>query len=114
MERPRRAAPAMSLYRVATVIFAGAVVLPNLLLAYLLMRAGVLGRGEAGLGLIAAVVMGVLGLFALRGVVGRIGRLARDLQAPAGAGEAAGLVPAGPLLIPEAAVPGRLGLSPLP
>jgi signal transduction histidine kinase/ActR/RegA family two-component response regulator len=101
MDRSRRIAPAMSLYRVATVIFAGAVVLPNLLLAYLLMRAGLLGRGEARLGLIVAVVMGALGLFALRGVVGRIGRLARDLQAPAGVGEAAGPVAAGLLLIPE-------------
>jgi signal transduction histidine kinase len=101
MARAGRSAPAMGLHRVATLIFALAVILPNLLLTYLLERAGLLDRSEAVLGLVVAVVLGLLGLGALRSVVNRIRRLARDLQGLDGPGVAEGLVRAGPLLIPE-------------
>jgi len=101
MARAGRSAPAMGLHRVATLIFAGAVILPNLLLTYLLARAGLLDRSEAMLGVVVAVVLGVLGLFALRSVVNRIRRLVRDLQGADDAGAASGLLRAGPLLIPE-------------
>src|SRR5262249_14988331 len=70
----------MGLQRSASLIFAACVVLPNLLLVFLLARAGLLARDEARIGILVAVLLGALGLFVLRILVGRIAQVARELE----------------------------------
>jgi signal transduction histidine kinase len=90
----------MGLQRAASLVFAVAVVVPNLLLAFLLSRAGLLGRNEARVGLLVAVVLAVVGLLVLRSMVGRIVGVARQLESSGLEGVA------------ESSLVGRRGLLP--
>ena len=96
-----RSVPGMGVQRVASLIIAVAVVLPTLVLVLLLTQAGLMGRNEARLGLLVALVMGAVGLGVLRRVVGRIAQVARPLEESGLEGLREGPPSSGRGLVPE-------------
>jgi signal transduction histidine kinase/CheY-like chemotaxis protein len=90
----------LTLREAASWVFALAALLPVLLLVWILSYFDLLGRLEAQLGLVLALVVAFLGFVVFRQMVDQITNLARSLQMPTSAREAAVMAAPKPAAVP--------------